>query len=406
MSVGDIIIDLVEKSTAKWAKQRRAEIRSASARSRRSDALSRRFRPLTLKGAAAKVMESAYLAASANGTLPVNPRQIYYRARGDILRRTGRGQYDSGYFSPNLLVNYVNERSLDWDIVWDDRGHFTEPHTGRVIGVGTLAVREYLGETCKPVTLAAGVSKAAVETLGPAGRFGEILFVEKEGFAPILEAARIAERFDIAVMSSKGMSTTAARLLVDKLCGQWGVRIYTLHDFDITGFSIKRTLTESGRRYQFAHAIDFVDLGLRLADVVDLDLESEPVALTRDEDKTADRLRINGATEEEIAFLLDGQRVELNAMASDQFVAFVERKLAEAGARKVIPDAALMKETYRTLAREAKARSALEAELERIAAVAVKTPNDLAKRVRAYLDKHPTETWDAAVREIVGEDYA
>ena len=32
-----------------------------------------------------------------------------------------------------------------------------------------------------------------------------------------------------------------------------------------------------------------------------------------------------------------GQRVELNAMTSDQFVAFVERKLTEHGAAKVIP---------------------------------------------------------------------
>src|SRR6202035_1455499 len=34
-------------------------------------------------------------------------------------------------------------------------------------------------------------------------------------------------------------------------------------------------------------------------------------------------------------FLLEGQRVELNAMTSDQFVDFVERKLAEAGIEKV-----------------------------------------------------------------------
>jgi hypothetical protein len=402
MSVGETIGDLVEKSTSKWAKQRKAEIRDASARSRRRDALSPRFRRLTQKDAAEDVMESAYLAASANGTLPVNPRQIYYRARGPILEATGLDSLDSDYFSQNLLVKYIERHGCDWDIVWDDRGHFTEPHTGRVIGLGTLAVREYLGETREPSMLAAGVSKAAVDTRGPSGRFGGILFVEKEGFAPILEAARIPERFDIAVMSSKGMSTTAARLLVDRLCGQWDVRLYVLHDFDIAGFSIKKTLTESGQRYRFTHAVDFADLGLRLADAVEMELESEPVALNRDLDATRDRLRINGATEEEIEFLLAGQRIELNAMNSAQFAAFVERRLAEAGAQKVIPKAALMAETYRSLAREAKARSALEAEFQRIAAAAIRAPNDLTRLVRAYLADHPTETWDAAVRGIVG----
>ena len=33
---------------------------------------------------------------------------------------------------------------VDWDIVYDDRGHFTEPHTEKSIGLGTIAVRNYL----------------------------------------------------------------------------------------------------------------------------------------------------------------------------------------------------------------------------------------------------------------------
>ena len=32
--------------------------------------------------------------------------------------------------------------AADWDVVYDDRGHFTEPHTKRVIGLGTLNVRD------------------------------------------------------------------------------------------------------------------------------------------------------------------------------------------------------------------------------------------------------------------------
>src|ERR1700759_3498962 len=51
-------------------------------------------------------------------------------------------------------------------------------------------------------------------TMGPQHRYAAVLFIEKEGFAPLLRAARIAERFDIAIMSTKGMSTTAARQLL------------------------------------------------------------------------------------------------------------------------------------------------------------------------------------------------
>ena len=48
------------------------------------------------------------------------------------------------------------------------------------------------------------------------------------------------------------------------------------------------------------------DLGLRLADVERLSLESESVAIDRDEDALARRLRINGALDPEIEFLLSG----------------------------------------------------------------------------------------------------
>ena len=225
----------VESATAKWAAQRKREERERRAVLRRRDALIERDKPVTLKEAAYAVMERAYLAASANGTLPANPRQIYYAARGPILEATGKESLDSHYFTQTLLVDYIEETGVDWDIVWDDRGHFREPHTGRQIGLGTLAVRDYLASRSDPKIVEAGIAPAHVVTAGPKGRYGAALFVEKEGFTPVLGAALIEERFDIAVMSSKGMSVTAARQLVDGLAAD-GVRLFVLHDFDIAGF--------------------------------------------------------------------------------------------------------------------------------------------------------------------------
>jgi hypothetical protein len=53
--------------------------------------------------------------------------------------------------------------------------------------------------------------------------------------------------------------------------------------------------------------------------------------------KIRDRLRRNGATSEEIEFLLNEERVELNAMTSDVFIQFIEGKLEEHEVTKVIP---------------------------------------------------------------------
>jgi hypothetical protein len=61
----------------------------------------------------------------------------------NACRDKGRNE-DSQYFCQTLLVDYMQERDVEWDVVWDDRGHFTEPHTGRTIGLGTLNVRNYL----------------------------------------------------------------------------------------------------------------------------------------------------------------------------------------------------------------------------------------------------------------------
>ena len=49
----------------------------------------------------------------------------------------------------------------------------------------------------------AGFAAATIETHGPEGRYGGLLYIEKEGFTPILERARLAEKFDVAIMSAR-----------------------------------------------------------------------------------------------------------------------------------------------------------------------------------------------------------
>ena len=222
------------------------------------------------------------------------------------------------------------------DIIWDDRGHFAEPHTAHEIGLGTLPVREYIAGFHPPEIEPARIADACVATCGPEGRYHAVLFCEKEGFEPIFQAAGIYERYDLAPMSTKGMSTTAGRTLVEELCGKRGLPLFVLHDFDKSGFSIKETLISDTERYEFEHALDnVVELGLRLPIVERLGLLSEPVAFKKNADlgKLADRLRTNGATEDEIGFLLSpapdhdtgGKRVELNALTSSQLVALGRR---------------------------------------------------------------------------------
>jgi hypothetical protein len=137
------IINLVTKVTKTWAKQLKAEERHARHIERRHDALVR-SRRRTIKEVAYEVMGSAYLKASTNDTLPAQSRQVMYAARPDVQDATGKA-LDDQYFCQVLLPNYITEYGReDWDVVFDARGHFTEPHTGLIVPLGTIDVRRYI----------------------------------------------------------------------------------------------------------------------------------------------------------------------------------------------------------------------------------------------------------------------
>ena len=88
----------------------------------------------SFKDAAFDIMEDAYLKASAGGSLPANARQIMYAARPYILMATRKAKLDDAYFTQNLLPSFIEanpELTADWDVVYDARGHFVEPHTRR-----------------------------------------------------------------------------------------------------------------------------------------------------------------------------------------------------------------------------------------------------------------------------------
>jgi hypothetical protein len=150
------ILSAIREGTKQWNKTRKSEERNPGSRSYRAVRLTRQ-RGVSLKEAAAQIMEAAYLQASGNGTLPANARQIMYAARGHIQKVTGR-PLDDNYFTQTLLPDYMQETGVSWDVIYDARGQFSEPHDGKTFGVGTLEVRNYLNGFRAPSVLNAAVS--------------------------------------------------------------------------------------------------------------------------------------------------------------------------------------------------------------------------------------------------------
>jgi Topoisomerase 6 subunit A/Spo11, Toprim domain len=394
-NIANDMLDAVEAATSKWTRQKKSEERHPGMIRYRVSRMTKEPRT-TQKEAAWTILEEAYLAASGNGTLPALARQIFYQARPKIMALTDDKELQYGYFSQTLLPDYIEERGVDWNVVYDARGHFEEPHTNRRIGCGTIEVGNYLHAVKDPQVDAAEFSDASVDIIGPSGNISGVLFCEKEGFNPLFKEVNLANRYDLMIVSTKGVSVTAARLLIDQICGGSDLPLFVLHDFDVAGFMIFGTLQRDTRRYQFLHAVEVIDLGLRIEDIAGL--EREPAAATRTTgDTLRDQLAENSATDAEIAILLD-ERVELNAMTSDALIEMIERKLKDYGLEKVIPNDELLGEAYLAFHRSNELGEQFEELEKEFEESKIKVPKNLKNRVGAIVKKHPDLRWDDALK--------
>ena len=378
---------------------------------------------LTTKEAAWQLMEQAYLKASSNKKLPANARQVMYAARRGIIELTGKARPWSkdSYFTQKLLPDFIDahpELCADWDVVYDVRGHLREPHTGKMVELGTLAVRGYINGWRSKITASANFAGLGTEitTSGPKNRYQFALFLEKEGFDALLRKSRLAERFDIAIFSTKGMSVTAARKLVESL-SEAGVTILVVRDFDLYGFRIAHTIQNNTRRYQFKTPPKVIDLGLRLQDAQAMGLDSEETEY--DGDPVPD-LKRYGATDKEIEFLTqkrkvgifdeDGNpvfneygepdyktvppsRIELNEMDSETFITWLEEKLKEQKVKKVIPDRRTMAAAWQCQWQTAQLNRMIRKAQAKIGD-APKLPPTITRQLEKALEKNTEASWD------------
>lgn len=350
ISAADIITG-VRKVTKKWTQQREAEKKGLRTRSSRQYVYSDR---VNFTDVADRIIPAGYLHASGNGKYPVDNRQFYYACRDEFREATGR-EITADYFSQTLLVQYMNRHpreTASWKITASPRGTLTIPNTGHdwQVPCGTLAIEEQLVEAARPVDVFS-FGEHAIPAEWPSRmegqRYQAVLYIEKEGFEPQLKEAQIAERFDIAIISCKGQSVTAARRFVDHVCRvNGGVPLFVVHDFDPSGFSICSRLTTVSSwarkndlvKYEFKNKVNVTDFGLRLEDVEKYSLKPEQFQF-RTMPQEVD------ATDEERAFFRSGRRVELNAFTAPQFIEWIEAKLS-ARLSKFVPADDVLESAY------------------------------------------------------------
>lgn len=401
------IAGLVKKVTAKHAKQVKAEERDRRAASRRKYMYCGRVNFTEVAGT---IFPKAYAHASGDGKYPASKRQIYYAARQMFLDATARQITQQRCNA--LLVQYMNqwpEKTAGWKITADARGTLLIPNTHKETRVpcGTIEIDRHLGSldaSHEPATPME--SPLQWPSLAAGQRYQAVLYIEKEGFEPLLKAARIPERYELAIVSCKGHSVVAARKFVDRVCKvNGGVPLLIVHDMDMYGFqigarltSVSRQAVEEGRvTYRFQNEINSVDLGLRLEDAIRYDLHPEDC-------KPPSRIPADlGCTSEEIAFLKSGRRIELNALTAPQFIEWIETQIQAAGiTERMVPADSVLEDAYRRAVVTVRTNEAVRRAFSRAVkeSKSAQLPGDLEELIRERM-KERDQPWDIALAGIV-----
>jgi DNA topoisomerase VI subunit A len=277
--------------------------------------------------------------AITNAGADFNARDLYYASRtlayADDEWESGK-ELNYGYFSQTLLTEY-QELNGPIEGLWrDPRGNLHEPHTGKSVALGTREVAAYAF---------------------PDYVFDKILYVEKEGELSKLKAARLADRYDMAIGSGKGQPTEAVRTLFERAEGG-DYQLFVFHDADLDGYDIARVMAEETRRMP-GYSVDVVDIGLTVEDALEMGLESEPFYRKKDISlelrmRLSDVARAYLYRRDRIRGGIRGERFELNAILPDtRRIEYIERKLEENGVRpKLIPPDEVLAEKGKELYRK------------------------------------------------------
>lgn len=352
----------------------------------------------TLKEVMLGSMEDAIAKASGNGEYLFSQRQLFYAVRPYVISIAGK-EPDYNYFC-KVLTDYENVVGDVEGLYRDPRGVLYHPHTGEEIPIGTLAVNDYAR---------------------PEWTFNKILYSEKEGFFTILKKVKFPERFDCALLTSKGYASRAVKDLFD-LLGETDeeIQFFCIHDADSAGTKIFETLSAATRSHR-GTKVTVTNLGLDPWEALEMGLEVENVADSDRRRPVAGYVERNPISPKSYGYdnydwesWLQEYRVELNAMTTPQFLEWLESKMEAYGVGKVVPTEEVLQSTY-VETQEALVRSKLlesvlsEVGFEEMVANAVNELgsagdlSELVDNVRKGLTDNMEAHWSRVVRDIASD---
>jgi DNA topoisomerase VI subunit B len=327
----------------------------------------------------------------------VSNHTLYYHVRPLVQKHTKK-PLTAKYFEGTLLPAYkLRHPECRPYLYAEARGTLYEPHTGVAVELGTREVRDYTF---------------------PKWRYRKILFIEKQGLWPIFKKARIAERFDMAIIAGEGFASEACRVLFQH--AQKGeYLLFVLHDADPYGYDIARTLAEETARMP-GYKVNVTDLGLFLQDALDRGLPAEQFlrkkaisqALVLNE---LEKQYFVGVPKSPFSKHFIARRVELNAFTAPALVEYTIAGLTKHGATgKLIPpddklpglaqdiyDAearAKVKGIFNDILSDDEIADALEEDLRALVSL-----DGVEEWIRKAFEKDQGLSWDEALKRALGK---
>jgi hypothetical protein len=348
--------------------------------------------PRTFTAAVKTVLDDAIAYVSDNGEIRYGQRHLFYRVREQVqgiapqLEELKWGRFCC------IVAEIEEERGHDLPGMYRDyRGVIYHPHLHEDIPLGTLSVEQYER---------------------PEWTFNKILYIEKDSFFQTLKEAGFPERYDCALLTSKGQATRAVKDILDLLpeSGE-PIKVCLAHDADGYGTVIydktqNATIARPGRK------VEIVNFGLEPEEALAMGLE--PEAVKRKNNK---KVPVGDYVSDEWREWYQRYRIELDAMPPRQFLTWIERKMKEHGfTEKVIPpvdvQAKELNDKLKDRLKDAITGEILEdADIDSRVEEALgdldkdigKATRKLDKTIRKDLKANPQESWREPVGRVVDE---
>lgn len=329
-------------------------------------------------------LSEAIFKTSGGGKYIFSQRQLYYAVRPYIMEAFMGKEFNYQYFC-SILTDYENEYGDIPGMYRDPRGTLYHPHTNEEIPLGTIAVQNYKR---------------------PEWTFNKIIFIEKEGYFASLRDAGFPEKYDCALLSSKGYASRAVKDLFD-LLGETDeeIQFFCVHDADAAGTKIFETLQESTNARP-GRKVKVINLGLDPDEAVDMGLQIETFKAER-------RRPVAEYVSYEWADWLQSHRVELNAMTTPEFIEWLESKMELHGVGKIIPDdetltrvfdetaeQAVRAQVLHTILKDNNYEELVAGELNKMHEVLESAKVHISSKVNRMLIENPTKRWDDPVKTL------